>query len=189
LGKRSTGKFPRFPKDRYRTPLSAALPLLDRLRPGTRFIEPCVGEGDLVDHLTAAGHILVSASDSETDATTTRYDVPPGVMFITNPPWRRSLLHPLIVNLSDQAPTWLLFDSDWVHTRRAFPLLPRLRMILATGRHRWIPGTKNQGKDNASWHLFSLPAANNLTQFIGLEKRARDKRSASVPVGTERKAA
>jgi hypothetical protein len=189
LAKRSTGKFPRADKDKYRTPLSAALPLLDHLKPCTRFIECCAGEGDLIDHLTAAGHILVSSSDAEIDATVARYDVPPGVMFVTNPPWRRDILHPLIINLSDQAPTWLLFDSDWVHTQQAFPFLPRLRTVVSTGRHRWIPGTKHTAKDNTSWHLFGLPIANNLTRFIGRTERARGKRSAVVVADTNRKAA
>jgi hypothetical protein len=189
LAKRSSGKFPRVDKDRYRTPLSAALPLLAHLKPCTRFIECCAGEGDLIDHLAAAGHTLVHGSDAEIDATVARYDVPPGVMFITNPPWSRKTLHPLIVNLSNQAPAWLLFDSDWVHTQQAFPFLPRLRMIVSTGRHRWIPGTKHKAKDNTSWHLFGLPVANNLTQFIGRTERARGKRSGLVAAGANRKAA
>ena len=66
MGKRS--EFPRLAQDRYATPLSAALPLLERLPPHTRFYEPCVGEHDLVHHLTAAGHVLVGCSDEELDA-------------------------------------------------------------------------------------------------------------------------
>ena len=53
-------------------------------------------------------------------------------VFITNPPWRRDVLHPIIVNLSDQAPTWLLLDAGWVHTRQSVPYLPRLRKSSAS---------------------------------------------------------
>ena len=46
IGKRST--FDRIPQDSYPTPAA-----------GTQFIEPCAGEGRLVEHLERAGHILV----------------------------------------------------------------------------------------------------------------------------------
>ena len=69
-----------------------------------------------------AGHLLVDQYDidprhptvSQADALVVTWG--PEVIqhqncvFITNPPWDRKVLHPLIVHLSDQAPTWLLFD-------------------------------------------------------------------------------
>lgn len=75
--------------------------------------------------------------------------------FITNPPWTRSLLHPLIVHLSNQAPTWLLFDADWMHTKQAAPYLDRLVRIVSVGRLKWIPDSKMDGKDNCAWYLFN----------------------------------
>jgi hypothetical protein len=66
-------------------------------------------------------------------------------------------LHAILTNLSNQAPAWLLIDADWAHTQQSIPYLPRLRTIVATGRHRWIPGTKFTSKDNACWHLFNKP--------------------------------
>jgi hypothetical protein len=78
-------------------------------------------------------------------------------MFITNPPWDRKILHPLIVHLSDQAPTWLLFDADWMHTRQAAPFMPRLRKIVSVGRVKWIPDSTMTGKDNCAWYLFDRP--------------------------------
>lgn len=162
MGKRSD--FPRRDRDFYPTPAEAVRPLLPHLAPGTRFAEPCAGDGALVDHLTAAGHVCARARDIEprradierNDALTTltgNIDC-----FITNPPWSRDVLHPLIVHLSDQAPTWLLFDADWVHTRQAAPYLPRLRKIVAVGRVKWIPDSPFTGKDNCAWHLFTSEA-------------------------------
>jgi hypothetical protein len=43
--------------------------------------------------------------------------------------------------------------------------------------------------DNTSWHLFGLPVADNLTQFIGRTERARGKRSGLVAANANRKAA
>ena len=162
MGKRS--QFPRVPQDAYSTPPEAVTPLLPHLAPGTRFIEPCCGEGRLVEHLVSAGHVCAARCDLPTDATIWRYvSIENGVIFITNPPWRRDVLHPLIINLSSQAPTWLLLDAPWCHTRQAIPYLLRLRKIVSVGRVRWIPDSPFTSKDDRAWHLFDLPAADVAT--------------------------
>ena len=172
MGKRSD--FERIPRDFYPTPYGAVPPLLAHLKPRTRFCEPCAGDGALIDHLTSAGHVCARARDIEPrrddierkDALTTltgNIDC-----FITNPPWDRKILHPLIVHLSDQAPTWLLFDADWIHTRQAMPFLARLRRIVSVGRVKWIPDSKMTGKDNCAWHLFDKPS-NQPATFYGRE--------------------
>lgn len=161
MGKRSG--FERRPRDFYPTPVAAVAPLLPHLRPGTVFAEPCAGDGALVDHLTAAGHVCAWASDieprrpdiHENDATTC--GLGGAECYITNSPWERAVLHEILVALSDKAPTWLLLDADWVHTRQAAPFLPRLRKIVSVGRVKWIPDSKMTGKDNCAWHLFDTP--------------------------------
>lgn len=164
MGKRSA--FERRERDFYPTPPEAVAPLLRHLDPATVFVEPCAGDGALINALQLAGHRCTYGVDIEPrwpmarvgDATQMTYNMGGATCFITNPPWAREVLHPLIVNLSDQAPTWLLFDADWVHTRQAGPYLPRLRRIVSVGRVRWIPGSKMTGKDNCAWHLFSSPS-------------------------------
>ncbi len=162
MGKRSD--FERFERDFYPTPQAAVIPLLPHLSPRTRFVEPCAGNGALIDHLEAAGHTCVGAWDIEPqrsdierhDARETRETLVtnPDCHFITNPPWRRDVLHALIIHLSSQHPTWLLFDADWIHTRQAAPYLPLLRKVVSVGRVKWIPDSKFTGKDNCAWHLF-----------------------------------
>lgn len=164
MGKRST--FDRVPRDFYPTPAEAVKPLLTHLAPGTVFLEPCAGNGVLVNHLQAAGHRCTYAVDIEPhwptirlgDARCMSYNMDGATCFITNPPWSRDVLHPLIVNLSDQAPTWLLFDADWAHTRQAAPFRSRLRRIVSVGRVKWIPDSPFTGKDNCAWHLFDRPS-------------------------------
>lgn len=161
MGKRSS--FERLPRDFYPTPAEAVKPLLAHLRPGTVFAEPCAGNGALVDHLTSAGHVCAWASDlepqradiHENDALTC--GIGAAECYITNSPWRRDILHLLIVHLSDLAPTWLLLDADWIHTRQAAPYLSRLRRIVSVGRVKWIPDSPFTGKDNCAWHLFDVP--------------------------------
>ena len=113
--------------------------------------------------------MLVGAYDLPDDARVKRYDVDGVDAFITNSPWRRDILHPIIVNLSDQAPTWLLIDAGWVHTRQSEPYLVRLRAIVSVGRVKWIKDSPFTGKDDCAWHLFDLPRPDEraVTHFIG----------------------
>lgn len=162
MGKRSD--FERRPKDFYPTPCEAVVPLLAFLEPCTKFTEPCYGEGDLARHLENNGHICTEAYDEEEDARISQRFK--GSVFITNPPWDRKLLHPIIENLSSIAPTWLLFDADWMHTRQSTEYVKFLEKIVSVGRIKWIPDSKMTGKDNCCWYLFDKNFK-GATQFVG----------------------
>lgn len=159
-------------RDWYPTPMSAVLPLLPHLEAGTRFVEPCAGDARLIRHLEAHGHECVGAYDIEPQHESVDkldallIDHANGGVFITNPPWDRKILHPLILHLSNIAPTWLLFDADWKHTKQAGVFLPRLRKIVSVGRVKWIEDSKMTGKDNAAWYLFDQ-ANGSPTTFHG----------------------
>jgi hypothetical protein len=157
MGKRSD--FPRIERDAYDTPAEAVMPLLDHLKPRTRFIDPCAGAGCLANHFERFGHICVGRFDlPDRDATSARYDdVELAAIFLSNLPWERTTLHPAIINLSDQRLLWTLLDADWVHTKQAIPFKPRLQKIVSVGRVRWIPNSPYDGKDNCCWYLFDRP--------------------------------
>jgi len=160
MGKRSA--FPRHDRDFYRTPASAVVPLVPHLS-GLTFDEPCCGDGALIRHLQSHGLTCVRASDIaprqigiEMDAFDLKFCT--GQMFISNPPWSRDILHPLIEHLSNLAPTWLLFDADWAHTKQATPYRTRCSKIVSVGRVRWVEGSQHCGKDNCAWYLFERGA-------------------------------
>jgi len=170
MGKRSN--FERIPRDFYPTPYPAVVPLLAHLEPETVFIEPCAGGGALISHLERHGHRCVLAYDVEprrdriaiADA---RTQASPGpALRITNPPWDRKILHPIIENLSKYGPTWLLFDADWMHTRQSAPFMPYLHKIVSVGRVKWIPDSAMTGKDNCCWYLFDQ-TSEAPAQFVG----------------------
>ncbi len=161
MGKRSS--FERLPRDSYATPAEAVAPLLPHLRPGLTYAEPCCGDGALIGHLDKAGHVCRFAADidprMEGAHTVNALTVARGSMgyaeaVITNPPWDRKILHPLISHLSAMLPCWLLFDAEWANTKQSIPFLPWCHKIVSIGRVRWIPGTTMTSKDSCCWYLF-----------------------------------
>lgn len=163
MGKRSN--FKRMKNDFYPTPFECVDYVNVHLASGTTFIEPCVGDGRLVAHLETLGHRCVGSFDLPVDAMTTQYDTTGAEYFITNPPWTRSILHPIIDNLRKQLPTWLLFDASWAFTKQAYPYLMFCSRIVTVGRVKWIEGSKHTGKDDCAWYCFERnPVA---TRFYG----------------------
>ena len=156
MGKRSS--FERIPRDFYPTPSQAVLPLIPhlRLRRVRTFAEPCCGDGALVRHLEAYGLRCTYAgdiADGRDALATTDYGGPD--LIITNPPWSRRILHPLISHFQAIAPTWLLVDQDWCCTKQVVPYLSSCTDIITIGRVQWIPGSKYKGgKDNSAWYRF-----------------------------------
>lgn len=155
MGKRSD--FARRPMDAYDTPAEAVLPLLPFLDGVKTFAEPCAGNFWLVRHLEKSGLTCSFAGDvrSGDDALfLDERDLAGADAIITNPPWTRELLHPLINRFLQLRPTWLLFDADWCHTRQAGAYLGRCSHIVTVGRVKWIPDSPSTGKDNAAWYRF-----------------------------------
>lgn len=174
MGKRSN--FERKPRDFYPTPPEAVAPLIPHLNFGDMFCEPCAGDLALVRALEAEGLSCANAMDVaprapgvvQLDALTDDLDcyIDNCEWIITNPPWSRDVLHPMIEHFSRLAPTWLLFDADWMHTKQSAPFMPMLRKVVSDGRLRWIPGSKMTGKDNCAWYLFDRHGAGE-TVFVG----------------------
>lgn len=162
MGKRSN--FERIPRDFYSTPKEAVIPLLPHLKGYTTYIEPCAGDGTLIKHIPLECVLAtdinprnegrIAAILKKDVLNYTQQDLRDAECFITNPPWDRDILHPLIHQLSKFLPTWLLFDADWMHTRQSSELIKRCRRIVSVGRVKWIPGSKMTGKDNCCWYLF-----------------------------------
>lgn len=164
--------FERKPRDFYKTPQKAIEPLIPHLGKDYSYIEPCAGDGALVEHLNMYGYKCVLAFDIEPqnnlickkDALKFNYN---GKNIITNPPWDRKILHPMIKNMIETAgDVWLLFDADWIHTKQSKELIKNCHKIVSIGRLKWIEGSKYTGKDNCCWYLFKKEKTTN-TQFIG----------------------
>jgi len=174
MGKRSDGAFKRRKNDTYDTPFGPAMRLVTHLDSHVRYCEPCAGKGDLIRHLNLYGHDCVAAWDIDPRASgidrvnALNIDEAPADadFFITNPPWTRSIMHPLIRHLSSMLPTWLLFDADWMHNRDAREYLPSCVKIVSVGRVKWIEDSKYGALDNTAWYLFDAKHTDG-PRFIG----------------------
>ena len=170
MGKRSD--FKRKPKDYYPTPIEAVMPLVPHLPKRGLFAEPCAGDGRLIRHieeLTNLRGYWMTDIEPQADFVGNGNALTDKILgcdvCITNPPWDRKILHPIIENLSNQLPTWLLFDSDWMHTKQATKYMPLVRTIVSVGRVKWFDNMS--GKDNCCWYLFSPPRYQTSTFFYG----------------------
>lgn len=158
MSKRNPG-LPRKPRDFYATPEKAVRPVLPYLPvDGQTFAEPCAGEGHLVLHLHNAGFTCTYAGDLAHGQNVFQWNPPSPFKFdfiITNPPWDRVVLHPMIQYLTSfKVPVWMLIDADWMHTKQAIEHMHYCTTIVSIGRVRWMPGTKMDGYDNACWYRF-----------------------------------
>ena len=150
------------------------LPLLPHLEYIT-FAEPCAGDGSLIRILQSHGLICTWASDidpqgeniTKMDVLTPTHDLSGHAQIITNPAWDKDLLHPMIDILRVQAPTWLLFYADWIHTRQAVGYrrptnyLKYCHKIVSIGRVSWEQNGV-YGKDNCAWYLFKDTPADTI---------------------------
>ena len=171
MGKRSD--FERKPRDFYPTPMEAVEPLMEHLPENFLFAEPCAGNGALIKHLETKG-ICMWASDIEPQAKGIHecdysevgiLEVLESEYIITNPPWNRTLLHPMIDHFSLLKPTWLLFDADWVHTKQSAEYIKICSKIVSVGRIKWFGNMT--GKDNCAWYLFDDNMTNHSPIFYG----------------------
>lgn len=178
MGKRSD--YVRKPRDYYPTPLAAVTALVPHLPSTFTYAEPCAGDGRLIKHISSLLPDSECAFASDIELRESEEDIEELDAFdlseehlqhsdyiITNPPWDRKILHPMIEHFSTLRPTWLLFDADWVHTIQSSELVKkRLCKIVSIGRVKWIEDSAGSGKDNAAWYLFDLNKTTS-TEFYG----------------------
>jgi hypothetical protein len=149
--------------DFYRTiDERAGSALLPHVPPGSLFLEPCAGDGALIAMLEALGLICYGRFDLSPScayiAKRDAFTLEPGEgTIITNPPWFRAVLHPLIahfVAVAEEA--WLLFDSAWCATKQSTMLGERYCTdVVAAGRIKWFEGSANDATMDCSWYRFS----------------------------------
>lgn len=149
--------FPRVEQDRYYTPFNPAVILLPHLAGIRTFDEPCAGGGDLIRSLKLLGLTCTHYGDLDTgqDALTDpALETAAGDAIITNPPYTKRVLHPLIERFSDIKQTWLLLELDFSTNAGTVQLMRRCTDIVLVGRVQWFPGTEHETRRNYAWYRF-----------------------------------
>jgi len=165
--------FARRDDDFYPTPWGAVVPLLPHLKKGLTFDEPCCGDRSLVDHIEAltGGEVTLNWA-SDIVVRTLKVDKRDALeisdttaqCFITNPPYKWSMLQPIMTQLYSVAPTWLLLPAAMAHNQRMGPHMKKCLKIVSIGRVQWFEGTP--GTLDYAWYLFDANH-NGPTEFYG----------------------
>lgn len=146
MGKRSN--YSKIPKDFYPTIDPKALPpnflkYLDR----KSYAEPCWGEGDLERLITDTGldtechfrsDINNCATITKDGLDLTKEDLYDCDLIVTNPPYTKGILLPLIDHWTTLKPTWLLLPADYAHNTYMAPYMKKCSNVVSIGRMYWF---------------------------------------------------
>ena len=144
MGKYSN--FDKVDKDFYPTIDPACMtPMFINLNRKSTYAEPCYGNGDLEDMLMETAHCVwrsdirktVGCSKVQDALSITESDLIDADKIITNPPYTRRDLLPMIDHFLTLKDTWLLLPADFMHNKYFSPYVGKCRLILSVGRMYW----------------------------------------------------
>lgn len=158
-------------RDFYPTPRKAVEPLVKHLEGEATFLEPCAGNGALIEHiesLTDYRYFCKKAYDIDPQPTTysvsieqrsafflTYHDVVDVDYIITNPPFQWDMLKPLLDHLPELRPTWLLLPFGYACNKRMAPYMEKCKKLVPIGRVKWIEDSSATSTDDFGWYLFT----------------------------------
>ena len=176
MSKRSS--FDKIPKDFYPTTDPKVLvPEFVKSVRGRRYAEPCCGEGDLTDLLMEVA-ICKWESDLENrgcgklwDALClSEHELQKCDLIITNPPFTKTVLLPMIDHFITLKPTWLLLPADLMHNNYFGSYMAKCSKVVSVGRVKWFKDSKSVSTDNFAWYFWKLRATTDTTtKFYGKE--------------------
>ena len=176
MGKRSD--FPKVDKDFYATiDPKATEPLIPFIR-GKTYAEPCYGNGDLEDLLMDVAicqwrsDIRETVSSSKVmDALSLTKEQLEGIdLIVTNPPFTRTVLMPMLDHFITLKPTWLLLPADLMHNVYFGEAMRRCSKVVSIGRLKWIKDSPHASVDNFCWYFWPQHSIQQETVFKGRTK-------------------
>lgn len=173
MGKRSD--FPKVEKDYYPTTDPRAVePLVPFIR-GKTYAEPCYGNGDLEDLLMDVAICKWRSDVRETvgsskvlDAMSlTKGDLEGIDLIVTNPPFTKTVLMPMLAHFITLKPTWLLLPADYAHNVYFGDAMRKCAKMVSVGRLKWIKDSKHTSVDNFCWYFWPQHSTHQQTIFVG----------------------
>lgn len=142
--------FERVSRDYYPTIDPKAIPpnLLKHIR-GKTYAEPFYGEGDMEDLLMDVATCkwrsdireTVGCSSVRDALTLTSSDLEGCDLVVSNPPYQKDVLLPLLDHLVSLKPTWLLLPSDLMFNGYMAPYMKQCERVVGVGRLFWFENT------------------------------------------------
>ena len=108
-------------------------------------------------HLESFGLRCVYAGDIDTgrDALKLTAADCDGAPIITNTPYKKPLMHDLIVHFQEVAPfAWLLLELEWASRKLSRPFQRSCTDIVPIGQIKWIEGSKHASYEHYAWYRF-----------------------------------
>ena len=175
MSKRSN--FEKIPKDFYATVDSKAIPpkFVEFIR-GKTYAEPAYGDGDLEDLLMDVATCNWRSDIRETVGSSkvmdamclSKEDTARCDLIVTNPPFSKDVLLPIIDHFVNLKPTWLLLPADYMHNRYFSDYMSRCRKVVSVGRLKWFKDSKHTSTDNFAWYFWPKGATTDgVTYFYG----------------------
>ena len=186
MSKRSN--FDKVPKEFYPTTDPKAVPtkLVEFIR-GKTYAEPCYGNGDLEDLLmdvatcewrsdiretvqAREGVALPRSGSSKVmDALClSKEDIARCQLIVTNPPFSKDVLLPLLDHFISLKPTWLLLPADYMHNQYFSDYMKKCSRVISVGRLKWFKDSKHTSTDNFAWYFWPKGSTGEMeTVFYG----------------------
>lgn len=175
MSKRSN--FEKVPRDWYPTTDPKAIPpkLVEFIR-GKNYAEPCYGNGDLEDLLMDVATCKWRSDIRETVGSSkvmdalclSKEDIARCQLIVTNPPFSRDVLLPLLDHFISIKPTWLLLPADYMHNQYFSDYMKRCSRVISVGRLKWFKDSKHTSTDNFAWYFWPKGSTGEMeTVFYG----------------------
>jgi len=142
---------------------------------GRCYAEPCCGAGDLTELLMEVA-ICKWESDVEDRGCGKLWDamylsdheLEKCDLIVTNPPFTKSVLLPLIDHFITLKPTWLLLPADLMHNQYFGEYMRKCSKIVSIGRIKWFKDSPSYSTDNFAWYFWKHKATTDTkTEFYG----------------------
>jgi hypothetical protein len=89
-------------------------------------------------------------------------------LLVTNPPFSRDVLLPMIDHFITLKPTWLLLPADYMHNKYFSPYVAKCSKVVSVGRLKWFKDSKHTSTDNFCWYFWQKGAKEDAqTTFYG----------------------
>ena len=172
MGKRTS--YAKIPKDFYPTIDPRAHDTILPFIRGKTYAEPCAGSGDLIDGLMDAATCLLESDIREDTMCLTRdamelteEDLVGCDLIVTNPPYTKSVLLPMIDHFTTLRDTWLLLPWDLACNQYFRYYMEGCAKVVPIGRLCWVKkdGKLVRGYENYAWYLFPKSGEKFITEI------------------------